>query len=170
MAAASIARNVIGVLVVYLALLATFLATPTPSEAGVRLECGNAGVVAIFPSVGACAADLRFKGGCACAMPPMKWTDWWYMLGLVPVITSALGHVLFRGSLFTRLLLLNAAIGVGLFTENMRTAKNVVAPRVLPDEPGLLFGFCASFTALFIMIHFLRRAFARYKSANTDRS
>ena len=99
----------------------------------------------------------------------MRWTEWWYILGLVPVITSTLGYVLFRGSLFTRLLLLNAAIGVGLFTENLRTAKNMLATRVLPEEPGLLFGFCTSFTVLFIMIHFLHRAFVRYESANTDR-
>jgi hypothetical protein len=95
----------------------------------------------------------------------MKLIDWWYMLGLVPAVTAAFGYLLFRGSLFTRLLLLNAAIGVGLVIENISSHKNIVAPRVIPDEPGLLVAFAASFTVLFIMINLLHPTFSRYKNA-----
>lgn len=172
MAVSSIVRNVLGVPVVYFALCGMFLATPVqPPVAEILLECRDAGTVAIFPTVSACVADARYKAGCACAAPsnPRKWFEWWYMLGLVPVITTAIGYALLRGSLFGRLLLLNAAVGTGLLTESVRTGKNM-APRVLPDDPALLLGLCASFSVLFVMFHFLQHALVRNNSARVDPS
>lgn len=160
-------RNVVGVIVVYAVVFGLWVASPDPAVKEAHLMCEGSGSVAVFSDMNVCATDARYKAGkCACARPRSEWSRW-YGLAVVPAIATVLGYLLLRGSLTTRLLLLNATVGVALVSEMVRALIiDPAAAMTILAYPVLLVAFCVGITAVFLLLHLLHRWLARGANAS----
>jgi hypothetical protein len=146
--------------VVYVALLLLFLASPDFSGRKTFLLCGDARVAAVYPELSPCTGDPRFKAAkCVCVRPTSPWAKW-YAFAVVPSVAALLGYLLIQGTLAGRLLLLNGAAIAAFATESIRLIiqRGAVELYALSSAPISLLLFCASLSTAFLLLYFLHRA------------
>jgi hypothetical protein len=95
--------------VVVLFLLAQFVA-PHSHLSQSQLSCGQpARVITSFPDIKACDNDPRYLTGCACGPIKNPLSDP-YHFWLTPLLMGLLGYILLKGSIPSRLTILNSAV------------------------------------------------------------
>jgi hypothetical protein len=158
----SIVRNSLGVIAVSAAALALWIASPDPSAKEAHLLCGGHEIAAIYPDMGTCTTDPRFKAGeCGCARPQSTWYVWYSAL-LVPGIATVLAFIVLRGSLALRLSLLNGAIALALVLELFYALiHDPESAMVVPVYPIIILVFCVGATVFFSGLDLLGRWWRR---------
>jgi hypothetical protein len=166
MALSLIRRNIISTVIIYLTLVFLFIAAPGQNIKEAHLVCDGS-TIAVFPDIRACTNDT---GKCHCERPPNQWYSL-YLFGLVPVVHTIIGYVLLRGSLITRLLLLNAAVVAGFITETIRgIISDPVVWEALPYVLVFLIRFAIGVSVLFLVIEYASRVAIRSGGAKKQSS
>jgi hypothetical protein len=117
--------NLAAAAAIVLVVLAGYAVAPDEFSA-TRLSCPGTQEVLFFDDIETCSVNPGINFGCTCSRTSNRW---YYVItiGLLPMISGAIGHFLTKGPLRTRLLFMNAAVVAGLLAQGM--------PRVLDADP-----------------------------------
>lgn len=138
-----------------IALVALFLfaqfAAPNSHQQESRLSCGQSTIVASFADMNACTNDPRYRAGCACGPIENPWSGP-YHFGLIPLLVALLGYIALKGSIPTRLALLNGAVSFVLVAQFVFAFfKEPNAAMAIPFLPFLMAGYCVAVTVWFVV-------------------
>ena len=163
MAVSNAKRNLFAFGGIYLFALILSLLSPPAFLKEAQLTCPGSGVVAKFPDMDACGKAPKFRDGeCPCIRVQNEWHRP-YMLSAVPLLTTLLAYTLLRGSLLTRLILLNVAFTAVVVTGFVYSlVENAAA--ALYTVPGLLVGVPVHWLAMslaFTLIMLVHKRFTR---------
>jgi hypothetical protein len=159
-------RNPLSALVVLLLFAGLFAIAPNTHRSETALRCDASGVPkATFPTMTACAEEMRRMQGCSCQSLENTFYDW-YIFGIAPGVATVVGYLLLVGRLSRRLLWLNLAVAIAIIWEFVwAVLRDPAAGMAMPLLPAFVVGFCVGATALFLAIHYGRRAFSHAASA-----
>jgi len=160
-------RNLLSLGCVYAFVLALWVVGPPSFQKRAEVRCASGTVVQI-PDMDECFWVPEYqKEGCACFRVRNEWHRP-YVLGLVPLLTTLLAYMLFRGPLTVRLLLLNGAFTAAAITQFIWALFDNAAAALLtlPWLPIVLAAFWFGMSLVFVCVMFLHKHI--FRSTNTE--